>query len=68
LNNAWWFFLVGTTLLGLFHFNPPKQSALLEVLTETEASEQHISAASLVFKERLERLSELVLILLVGGD
>ncbi len=28
-------FLAGPTLLGLFHFNPLQQSALLEVLTET---------------------------------
>jgi len=34
---------------------------------EAETSKQHISAASLVFKEHLERLSELVLILLIGG-
>ena len=34
---------------------------------EESASEQHVSAASLVFKEHLERLSELVLILLIGG-
>ena len=35
--------------------------------TDEDAPESHVSDASLVFKEHLERLSELLLILLIGG-
>jgi len=35
--------------------------------TEDTALQQHVSEGSLIFKEHLERLSELVLILLIGG-
>jgi NhaP-type Na+/H+ or K+/H+ antiporter len=34
---------------------------------DDRAPTQHVSEASLVFKEHIERLSELVLILLIGG-
>jgi hypothetical protein len=36
-------------------------------VVDDEASPYHVSEASLVFKEHLERLSELLLILLIGG-
>jgi NhaP-type Na+/H+ or K+/H+ antiporter len=36
-------------------------------VTEEGASPHHVSEASLIFKEHLERLSELLLILLIGG-
>lgn len=39
----------------------------LPVAVDKGASQQHVSEASLIFKEHLERLSELVLILLIGG-
>ncbi|MBK7677206.1 MAG: cation:proton antiporter [Candidatus Accumulibacter sp.] len=116
MSSAQWFLLVGLvvgpTVLNVFHFNPLKQSALLEVLTEAAVlislyaavffaavalrqTEQRladvaapaagvaervegadairgappsVSGGSLVFKEHLERLSEVLLILLIGGS
>lgn len=75
--------LVGPTVLNLFHFNPLKQSALLEVLIEGAVlislnavrvkmpvpwSFRRWRVKARVFKEHLERLSQVVLIILVGGS
>lgn len=38
-----------------------------EITKETKAPVQHLSVGSLIFNEHLERLSELVLIILLGG-
>ncbi len=75
--NAWGFLAVFFAAVTLRHTelklasasqeSPP--SPLLEVrhAAVEDALEQNVSAASLIFKEHLERLSELVLILLIGG-
>jgi NhaP-type Na+/H+ or K+/H+ antiporter len=48
---------------------PPAASASATVHPQSEQLEETmVSAGSLVFKEHLERLSELVLVLLVGGS
>ena len=48
--------------------DPPQQLQTdMPVVTHDSVTTHHVSEASLVFKEHLERLSELVLILLIGG-
>lgn len=46
-----------------------RQPLAAEAMGEASADipEQHVSQASLIFKEHLERISELVLVLLIGG-
>lgn len=58
------------TEVRLEHTDPrPRQQLQTDIpgVTDDEVSPNHVSEASLVFKEHLERLSELLLILLIGG-
>lgn len=77
LLNAWGFLAVFAAAVALrqtelkiagSHDAPdqkPRNNKLVSV--DDDQPVQHVSEASLVFKEHLERLSELVLILLIGG-
>lgn len=77
LLNAWGFLAVFAAAVALrqtelkiagSHDEPdqkPRNNKLVSV--DDDQPVQHVSEASLVFKEHLERLSELVLILLIGG-
>lgn len=75
--NAWGFLAVFFAAVALRHTETSltdttqetRQQLLPEALGEKRASipEQHVSEESLIFKEHLERLSELVLVLLIGG-
>lgn len=47
--------------------DPPKQLQTAKLGASDAEPVHHVSEASLVFKEHLERLSELMLILLIGG-
>lgn len=46
---------------------PPQELQNAEMIKKTNAPFQHLSEGSLIFNEHLERLSELVLIILLGG-
>ncbi|MBB5189219.1 NhaP-type Na+/H+ or K+/H+ antiporter [Zhongshania antarctica] len=67
--NAWGFLAVFFAAVALrqteLKVPEVKPDQLLEIRADTEPA--HVSAGSLIFKEHLERLSELVLILFVGG-
>jgi NhaP-type Na+/H+ or K+/H+ antiporter len=75
--NAWGFLAVFFAAVTLRHTDLKLAGASLEIQQppgfevrngiDIEAPEQQVSEASLIFKEHLERLSELVLILLIGG-
>jgi NhaP-type Na+/H+ or K+/H+ antiporter len=70
--SAWGFLAVFVAAVVLRQTELKFADAELERAPETppvpvEPGSAHVSASSLVFKEHLERLSELVLILLIGG-
>jgi len=73
--SAWGFLAVFFAAVALRHTELSLSAAAVEVRQPSQSatswaeatSDQHISVASLVFKEHIERLSELVLILLIGG-
>lgn len=75
--NAWGFLAVFFAAVTLRHTelklaNASQKTSLLprfegRYALDENAPDQHVSAASLIFKEHLERLSVLVLILLIGG-
>lgn len=75
--NAWGFLAVFFAAVTLRHTdlklaNASQKTLLLprfegRYAVDEDAPDQHVSAASLIFKEHLERLSVLVLILLIGG-
>jgi NhaP-type Na+/H+ or K+/H+ antiporter len=54
-------------LAGVSQEIPPPPRLEGRSAVDKDALDQNVSAASLIFKEHLERLSELVLILLIGG-
>lgn len=73
--NAWGFLAVFVaavslrqTELGLASAVPEEPQVQKKTFwIGTEQSERHVSEGTLIFKEHLERLSELLLILLIGG-
>lgn len=78
LVDAWGFLAVFAAAVALRQtetslvLNKEKQAASAKlqdggIIEETEAPFQHLSEGTLIFNEHLERLSELVLIILLGG-
>ncbi len=72
--NAWGFLAVFFAAVALRHSELKLAGAVSgtrlqpqSAASPEDSSQHHVSVASLVFKEHLERLSELVLILLIGG-
>jgi len=75
--HAYGFLAVFFAAVALRHTETALSAATLEtrqplaaeigVEARAEIPEQHVSEASLIFKEHLERISELVLVLLIGG-
>jgi NhaP-type Na+/H+ or K+/H+ antiporter len=74
--NAWGFLAVFFAAVALRHTELKLAGAASRARLQPQStasagfqsfSQHHVSVASLVFKEHLERLSELVLILLIGG-
>lgn len=72
--NAWGFLAVFFAAVALRHTELKLGGTASEIPLQPQSveppeglSQQQVSVASLVFKEHLERLSELVLILLIGG-
>jgi NhaP-type Na+/H+ or K+/H+ antiporter len=76
--DAWGFLAVFAAAVALrqtetwlvLNKNPPtlpKESQSVEITKEVDVPFQHLSEGSLIFNEHLERLSELVLSILLGG-